>query len=71
MHAAGAGLAIVVLMVGITAGWYANRAHAAHGDVKSTRGRIPGYRRTRARSGLIAVALLAIALFALKDLAQH
>jgi hypothetical protein len=71
MGAAGAGLAVVVLMVGITAGWYANRAHAAHGDVKSTRRRIPGYRRTRARSGFIAIVLLVMALFVLKDLAHH
>lgn len=71
MGAAGAGAAILVLAVGITAGWFASQAHAAHDGLKSTRKRLPGYRRTRVRSGLIALVLLAIALIALKDLVRH
>jgi hypothetical protein len=70
MGTATAGLAALVLIIGLVAGWFANRAHAAHGDLKSTRGRLPGYRRTRARSGVIAVILLIVAVIALKDLAH-
>jgi hypothetical protein len=62
-----AGAAILVLVAGVTAGWYASQAHAAHDGLKSTRKRLPGYRRT----GMIALVLLAIALIALKDLAHH
>jgi hypothetical protein len=71
MGAAGAGAAILVLVVGVAVGWFASQAHAAHDGLKSTRKRLPGYRRTRVRSGMIALALLAIALIALKDLAHH
>jgi len=55
----------------VTAGWYASQAHAAHDGLKPARKRLPGYRRTRVRSGMIALVLLAIALIALKDLAHH
>jgi hypothetical protein len=71
MGAAGAGAAVLVLGVGITAGWFASQARAAHDGLKSTKKRLPGYRRTRVRSGLIALVLLAIALITLKDLAHH
>ncbi len=71
MGAAGAGAAVLVLAVGVSAGWYASRAHAAHDGLKSTKGRLPGYRRTRARSGMIALVLLVMALIVLKDLAHH
>jgi hypothetical protein len=72
MGAAGAaGLAGLILLVGLYAGWHANRAHAAHGDVKSAKGRMRGGRKTRVRSGAITIGLLMIALIVLKDLARH
>jgi len=46
-------------------GWHANRAHAAHGDIKTTHNRIAGYRKTRLRSGLWAIGLIIIAVFLL------
>lgn len=71
MGAAGAGLAGLVLLVGLYAGWHANRAHSAHGDVKSAKGRLKGGRKTRIRSGAMTIALVAVAVIALADLARH
>lgn len=68
MAAAATVLALIVLVVGALMGWHANRAHAAHGDLRTTRGRLPGYRRTRLRSGLFAVAMLVVAMFVIRDL---
>jgi divalent metal cation (Fe/Co/Zn/Cd) transporter len=64
-------IALIVLVVGCFLGWHANRAYFANGDVKSTHGRISGYRRTRLRSGLIAVAVLVVALLVVVSLARH
>jgi hypothetical protein len=58
-------LVIIFLVVGCVLGWHANRARAAHGDVKATKGRLPGFRRTRQRSGLIALAVAAILVLAI------
>ena len=55
-------VALVVLVVGCVLGWHANRAYFANGDVKTTHGRISGYRRTRLRSGLIVVGFLVVVL---------
>jgi membrane protein required for beta-lactamase induction len=53
-------LVIIFLAVGCVLGWHANRARAAHGDVKATKGRLPGFRRTRQRSGLITLGIAAV-----------
>jgi hypothetical protein len=68
MNQAAAGLVIIFLIVGCILGWHANRAHAAHGDVRTTRGRLPGFRRTRMRSGLITLVLAVVVLLVLADL---
>jgi hypothetical protein len=68
MGATAALLALLVLALGGMTGWHAKRAHGAHGDLRTTRGRIPGFKRTRIRSGLFSIVLLAIALFVIKDL---
>ncbi len=52
-------------------GWHANRAHAAHGDIKTTHNRIAGYRKTRLRSGLWAIALILVAVFLLAGAIHH
>jgi len=52
-------------------GWHANRAHAAHGDIKTTHNRIAGYRKTRLRSGLWAIALILVAVFLLVGAVHH
>jgi hypothetical protein len=68
MGSVGSGVAVIVLALGCFLGWHANRARAAHGDIKTTHNRISGYRRTRLRSGLIALALVLIAVFMVKAL---
>jgi hypothetical protein len=65
------GIAIVVLVVGCILGWHANRAHTAHGDIKTTHGRIAGYRKTRLRSGLIALGFIVAALLIVSALVRH
>jgi hypothetical protein len=57
MSLASYGLIFIFLGAGFALGWYANRAYAAHGDVKSTKAKIPGYRKTRHRNGLITIIL--------------
>jgi divalent metal cation (Fe/Co/Zn/Cd) transporter len=65
MSAAAIVIALIVLVVGCILGWHANRAHAAHGDIKTTHTRIANYRKTRLRSGLWAIGLIVIAVFLL------
>jgi hypothetical protein len=64
-------IALVVLVVGCLLGWHANRAYFANGDVKTTHGRISGYRKTRLRSGLIALGILLVALLIASALIRH
>lgn len=64
-------IALIVLVVGCIMGWHANRAHAAHGDIKTTHNRIAGYRKTRLRSGLWAIALILVAVFLLIGAVKH
>jgi divalent metal cation (Fe/Co/Zn/Cd) transporter len=64
-------VALIVLAVGGFLGWHANRAHVAHGDVKATHGRISGYRKTRLRSGLIAIGLICAALLIVSVIVRH
>jgi ABC-type Fe3+ transport system permease subunit len=65
MSAAAIVIALIVLVVGCILGWHANRAHAAHGDIKTTHNRISNYRKTRMRSGLWAIGLIAVAVLLL------
>jgi ABC-type Fe3+ transport system permease subunit len=64
-------IALIVLVVGCILGWHANRASAAHSDIKTTHSRISGYRKTRMRSGLIALGVIAAALFILAALVHR
>lgn len=57
MSAASSGLFIVFLGAGGALGWYANRAYAAHGDVKSTKKKLPGYRKSRKQNGFVTLVL--------------
>ncbi len=65
------GLVVIFLAMGCVLGWHANRAHSAHGDVRATRGRLPGFKRTRMRSGMFALALIAVAMLVVWDMSVH
>jgi hypothetical protein len=71
MGSAAIGIALIVLVVGCILGWHANRAHVAHSDVKTTHTRISGYRKTRLRSGLMALVLIVVVLFILVAVIRH
>lgn len=71
MNSAAIGIALVVLVVGCILGWHANRAHTAHGDIKTTHGRIAGYRKTRLKSGLWAIGFIIVALLLLAAGIHH
>jgi hypothetical protein len=60
MSPAAYGLALVFLLAGCALGWYANRAYASHGDVKSTKAKIPGYRKSRQHNGIITIILFLV-----------
>src|SRR5260221_7997952 len=53
MRTASYGLMFVFLAAGCVLVWFANRSIAAHGDVKSTKGKLPGYRKARHRNGVL------------------
>ncbi|HXP19194.1 MAG TPA: hypothetical protein VN840_06065 [Streptosporangiaceae bacterium] len=57
MSSASYGLVLIFLAAGCALGWYANRAYAAHGDVKSTKRKIPGFRKSRHRNSIITFIL--------------
>jgi hypothetical protein len=57
MSAASYGLMLIFLGAGFALGWYANRSILAHGDVKSTKNKLPGYRKARHRNGIAALIL--------------
>jgi hypothetical protein len=65
------GLVVIFLAAGCVLGWHANRARSSHGDVRATRGRLPGFRRTRLRSGLWVLAVGVIVLLVISDMLRH
>jgi len=61
------GLALIFLAAGSALGWYANRSFASHGDVKSTKAKIPGYRKSRQRNGMITIVLALVIVIVVFD----
>jgi len=68
MSSASYGLALIFLGAGCALGWYANRAFASHGDVKSTKAKIPGYRKSRHHNGVITIVLALVIVVVVFDL---
>jgi hypothetical protein len=68
MSSASYALLFIFLAGGCALGWYANRSIAAHGDVKSTKNKLPGYRKTRHRSGVLAMILALVIAVVIFDL---
>jgi hypothetical protein len=64
-------IVVVFLAAGLTLGWHGQKSVAAHADVKVGHARVKGGRRTRWRSGVIAVALAAVLLVAIYDFLFH
>jgi len=60
MSPASYGVALVFLAAGCTLGWHANRTVASHADVKSTKAKLPGYRKSRHRNGVITIILVVV-----------
>jgi uncharacterized iron-regulated membrane protein len=59
-------VALVVLVVGGYVGWHLRHAYGANADLKVHKNRIPMFRKTRNRSGLISVLLVLAVLLLLR-----
>jgi hypothetical protein len=64
-------IVIVFLAVGCMAGWHAQRAKMAHGDIKVGKGRVSGGRSVRMRSGLFVIVLIGVAVLVISALIRH
>jgi len=60
-------IVIIFLAAGLTVGWHGQKSVAAHADVKVGHARVKGGRRTRWRSGVIAILLAVVLLIAVYD----
>ena len=56
--------------IGVFAGWHLRHASGANSDLKAHKTRIPGFRKTRNRSGLMIVALVVFTLLILRALVR-
>lgn len=61
------GLVLVFLAVGAVLGWYGNRAIASNDDVKSTKKKLPGFRKSRKHNGIIAISIAFVLLVIVFD----
>ena len=59
---------LIVLAVGCFAGWHLRHAYGANSDLKVHKNRIPNFRKTRNRSGLISLGLVLLILLMLRVL---
>ncbi|HXW46345.1 MAG TPA: hypothetical protein VEL03_16275 [Streptosporangiaceae bacterium] len=71
MNPAAIGLAVIFLVLGAMLGWFAQKAQAAHGDVKVAKTRLAGGRKTRWRSGVLALAVVVALLLAITGTLHH
>jgi len=56
--------------IGVFAGWHLRHASGANSDLKAHKTRIPSFRNTRNRSGLMIVALIVFTLLVLRALVR-
>ena len=61
---------IAVLAVGVFAGWHLRHAYGANADLKVHKNRIPNFRKTRNRSGLMIAALIVFTLLILRAMVR-
>jgi hypothetical protein len=65
-----AGLALITGVVGMFVGWNFRTARGANADLKVHKGRIPGFRRARNRTGLWSIVLVVLTLLFLTALVR-
>jgi hypothetical protein len=69
MGAAGLGLyGLLAVFLGVCIGWWSRRAAGSHADMKVNKARVPTFRRSRNKAGVIVVVLVIIAVLAIKAL---
>ena len=59
---------VAVMAVGVFAGWHLRHASGANSDLKAHKTRIPNFRKTRNRSGLMIAGLVVFFLLILRAL---
>jgi hypothetical protein len=63
-------IVVAVLAVGVFVGWHLRHASGANSDLKAHKTRIPNFRKTRNRSGLMIAGLVVFTLLILRALAK-
>ena len=61
-------ITLVVMVIGGFVGWHLRHASGAAADLKVHKTRIPNFRKTRNRSWVVSLALIAITLLLLRAL---
>lgn len=61
---------LAVMAIGVFVGWHLRHASGAHSDLKAHKTRIPSFRKTRNRSGLMIAALVVFTLLVLRALVR-
>ena len=64
-------IVVVFLAAGLAVGWHGQKSVAAHADIKVGHNRVKGGRRTRWRSGVIALLIAVVLLIAIYDFLFH
>ena len=57
---------LAVMVVGVFVGWHLRHASGANSDLKVHKNRIPNFRKSRNRSGLMIAALVVFTLLILR-----
>jgi hypothetical protein len=63
-------ITLAVMVVGVFVGWHLRHASGANSDLKVHKTRIPSFRKTRNRSGLMIAALVVFTLLVLRALVK-
>lgn len=72
MKPADYGLILIFLTLGAVLGWWASKAYASYGDVKTGKQRLRGYRKARGRNSIVtAILALVIGVVVLDLLRPH
>jgi hypothetical protein len=61
---------LAVLALGVFVGWHLRHASGANSDLKAHKTRIPSFRKTRNRSGLMIAGLVVFTLLVLRALVR-